>query len=93
MHSTSHITVEMMESILKGAFSAPVTQEDKDAARHLRNLLTGTKAAYRSVIFDVMELAQRHDRNGLAEMAFLVGLQAGYELGIAHPSEKIGPGP
>jgi hypothetical protein len=25
------------------------------------------------------------DRTGLAETAFLIGIQAGYELGIAHP--------
>lgn len=88
MHSTSHITVEAMDSVLKGAFSASVTQGDKDAARHLRDLLVATRATYRSVIFDVLELTRRHDRNGLAEMAFLVGLQAGYELGIASPPES-----
>lgn len=85
MHSTSHITFEMMESVLNRAFSSAVSQADKDAAKHLRQVLVSTRANYQSVIFDIMELAQKHDRRGLAEIAFPVGLQAGYELGVAWP--------
>lgn len=90
MHSTSHLTAEMMKSTLERSFSSSISQEDKDAARHLRNLLVRTKSTYRSVTFDIMELARRHDRNGLAEIAFLVGLQTGYELGITYPPTAQG---
>ena len=85
MHPTSHITQEMMESVLKLAFCDSVTQTDKDSARHLRNLVVSSRSLYQSVLFDILELAQRHDRTGLAEMAFLIGMQAGYELGIKYP--------
>ena len=85
MHSTFHITTEMMKSVLERAFSSAVTQPDKDAAKHLRTMLVGTYGAYRSVLFDVLELTAGKDRTELAEMAFLIGMQAGYELGIAHP--------
>ncbi len=85
MNSTSHLTAEMLASIFNRAFSDAVTQADKDAARHLRNLLVASRTVYSSVLFDIMEQTRRHDRTGVAEMAFLVGMQAGYELGIAFP--------
>lgn len=85
MHSTFHITTEMMKSVLERAFSTAVMQSDKDAARHLRNLLLGTHGSYSSVLFDILEMTTGKDRTGLAEMAFLVGMQAGYELGVAYP--------
>jgi hypothetical protein len=85
MHSTFHITTEMMKSVLECAFSSAVTQSDKDAAKHLRSTLVGTHGAYSSVLFDILEMTTGKDRTGLAEMAFLIGMQAGYELGVAHP--------
>ena len=85
MHSTSHITTEMMKSVLERAFQSAVTQSDKDTAKHLRNTLVSTHGTYNSVLFDVVEMTAAKDRTALAEMAFLVGMQAGYELGIAHP--------
>jgi hypothetical protein len=75
----------MMKSVLEQAFQSAVTQPDKDAARHLRSTLLGTYSAYNSVVFDVLEMTAGKDRTALAEMAFLIGMQAGYELGIAHP--------
>lgn len=74
-----------MKSVLQSAFSTSVSQSDKSAARHLWDVLRATRTTYQSVIFDVLEMATRHDRRGLAEMAFLVGMQAGYELGLAYP--------
>jgi len=85
MHPTSHITVEMMKTVLERAFSTDATQSDKETAKNLRNALVGTHGTYQSVIFDIMAIAAPHDRPGLAEMAFLVGMQAGYELGLAYP--------
>jgi len=85
MHSTFHLTADTMKSLLERTFQDRVTQADKDAARQLRELLVATHSVYQSVLFDIMELAHAHDRAGLAEIAFLVGMQAGYELGIAHP--------
>ena len=85
MHSTFHITAEMMKSVLEQAFQSAVTQADKDAAKHLRNTLLGTHSAYNSVLFDVLEMTAGKNRTALAEMAFLIGKQAGYELGITHP--------
>jgi hypothetical protein len=85
MHSVSHITPEMMKTVLDDAFSSSVTQTDKHAAKHLRSTLVGTHGTYASVLFDISEMAAGRDRTVLAEMAFLIGLQAGYELGIAHP--------
>lgn len=84
MHSASHITPEMMKAVLDRAFSGSVTQPDKQAARHLRDILVGTHGTYASVLFDILEMAGR-DKKAVAEMAFLVGIQAGYELGIAYP--------
>lgn len=85
MNSTSHLNVQMLASVFDRAFSDSVTQADKDSARHLRNLLLESRTVYDSVLFDIMEHTRRHDRTGLAEMAFLVGMQAGYELGIEFP--------
>jgi hypothetical protein len=85
MHSTFHITMDMTKSVLESAFSSAVTQPDKEAARHLRNTLVGTHGVYSSVLFGILEMTAGKDRTGLAEMAFLVRIQAGYELGIAHP--------
>jgi hypothetical protein len=85
MHSVAHITPEMMKSVLDKAFSSSATQTDKLAAKDLRSTLVGTHGTYASVLFDILEMAASHDRKGLAEMAFLVGMQAGYELGMAHP--------
>jgi len=85
MHPTFHITTEMMKSVLEQSFQSTVPQSDKDAARHLRNTLLGTHGTYNSVVFDVLEMTAGKDRTALAEMAFLIGMQAGYELGIAHP--------
>jgi hypothetical protein len=85
MHSTSHITSEAMKSALENAFSTTLSQSDKAAARHLWDTLRATHSAYQSVIFDVLEMAAGHDRRGLAEIAFLIGMQAGYELALAYP--------
>jgi hypothetical protein len=85
MHSTSHITPDMMKAVLEQSFSTSVTQRDKDSAKHLRTALLGTHGTYASVLFDVLEMAGPRDKTAVAEMAFLVGMQAGYELGIAHP--------
>jgi len=85
MHSTFHITTEMMKSVLERAFQSAVTQTDKDTAKHLRTTLIGTQGTYTSVLFDIVEMTAGKDRPAIAEMAFLIGLQAGYELGIAHP--------
>lgn len=68
MRPTFHITPEMMKMVLDYAFSSAVTQSDKDAAKHLRNTLVATHSAYQSVVFDIMEMATRHDRRGLAEI-------------------------
>jgi len=86
MHSTAHITPEMMKTVLSKAFSTSVTQADKDAARHLRNTLLEAHGEYQSVLLDIMELARRGDKRTLADMAFLIGMQAGYELGLAYPT-------
>jgi hypothetical protein len=85
MHSVAHITPEMMKSVLDQAFSSSVKETDKLAAKELRSTLIGTHGTYASVLFDISEMGAGHDRKRLAEMAFLVGVQAGYELGIAHP--------
>jgi hypothetical protein len=85
MHPTDHITIEMMKTILESAFSSAVTQSDKEAARHLRNALVGTHGSYNSVVFNILEMTAGTDRTALVEMAFLIGMQAGYELGVAHP--------
>jgi hypothetical protein len=85
MHSASHITPEMMKAVLEKAFSSAVTQPDKQAAKHLRDTLVRTHGSYASVLFDILKMAAARDRKALAEMAFLGGMQAGYELGIAHP--------
>jgi hypothetical protein len=92
MHSTSHITPDMMKSVLDGAFSTAVTQPDKHAAKHVREMLVGTHGTYSSVLFDILEMTTNKDRTGLAEMAFLIGMQAGYELGVAHPPRGQGVG-
>jgi hypothetical protein len=85
MHSTSHVTTEMMKSVLERAFQSAVSQSDKDTAKHLRKTLVGTDGTYNSVLFDLLEMTAGKDRTALAEMAFLAGMQAGYELGIAYP--------
>jgi len=85
MHPTDHITIEMMKAVLESAFSSAVTQSDKVAGRHLRNALVETHSSYNSVVFNILEMTAGKDRTALAEMAFLIGMQAGYELGIAHP--------
>jgi hypothetical protein len=85
MHPTFHITTDMTKSVLEEAFQTVVTQPDKDAAKHLRNMLLGTHSAYNSVLFEVLEMTAGKDRIALAEMAFLIGMQAGYELGITYP--------
>lgn len=90
MHPTSHITPEMMKSVLEKAFSTMVTDADKNAARHLRSTLLATHSEYQSVIFDIMEMTASGDRRALAEMAFLIGMQAGYELGLAYPAPPGG---
>ncbi len=90
MHSTSHLTAEMMGAVLDQAFSKAVTQADKDSARHLREILVATHANYQSVVFDVLEMTAGADRTALAEMVSLVGMQAGYELGIAYPPHGRG---
>lgn len=77
----------MMEKVLKIFFSS-VSQADKDAVRHLRQTLVGTHATYQSVVFDIMELTASGDRQAIAEMAFLIGMQAGYELGVSYPPPK-----
>ena len=77
MLPTFHITSEMMKSVLEQALQSAVTQSDKDAAKHLRNTLIGTHGTYSSVLFDVLEMTAGNDRTGLAEMAFLIGMQAG----------------
>ena len=90
MHSTSHITPDMMKSVLAKAFSTSVTQADKNAARHLRNTLLETHGEYHSVLFDILEMTASGDRRTLADMAFLIGMQAGYELGLAYPTPSKG---
>ncbi|MGH9689406.1 MAG: hypothetical protein ACRD5K_20265 [Candidatus Acidiferrales bacterium] len=74
-----------MRAVLERAFSSAVTQADKNAAKHLWDTLRATHSVYQSVIFDVLEMTTRQDRRGLAEMAFLTGMQAGYELGLECP--------
>lgn len=90
MHPTSHITPDMMKSVLAKAFSTSVTQADRNAARHLRNTLLETHSEYQSVVFDILEMTAGGDRRALAEMAFLIGMQAGYELGLAYPAPSKG---
>jgi hypothetical protein len=85
MHSTSHLTVNMVKHIFDRAFTGSVTDADKQAARHLRNLLVESHAVYTSVLFDIMQQTSNRDRTDVAEMVFLVGLQAGYEIGIVYP--------
>lgn len=92
MHSTFHITPEMIKVVLDKVFSSAVAQPDKDASKHLRSALVGTHGAYASVVFDILEMTAGRDRKVLAEMAFLIGVQAGYELGIAHPPPAGGLG-
>jgi predicted membrane protein len=76
----------MMRSVLSKAFSSSVTQADKNAARHLRSALLETRSEYQSVLFDILGLTATGDRTALAEMAFLIGMQAGYELGLTYPA-------
>jgi len=78
----------MMRAVLDGAFSDPATQSDKQAARQLRDALVGTRSSYTSVLFDIMKMAGGRDETALAEIAFLIGMQAGYELGIAYPPQR-----
>lgn len=90
MHSTSHITPDMMKSVLAKAFSTSVTQADKNAAHHLRNVLLETHGEYQSVLFDILELTASGDRRTIADMAFLIGIQAGFELGLTYPTPSKG---
>jgi hypothetical protein len=85
MHSTNHITPDMMRSALERAFQSAVTQHDKDSAKHLRSMLLATRNAYDSVLFDILKLTTGADKTTIAEMAFLTGMQAGFELGIQYP--------
>ena len=85
MHDTSHITAQAMKSALESAFSSAVTQSNKDSAKHLWDTLRATDTVYQTMIFDVLEMAADRERRELAEMAFLVGMHAGYELGLACP--------
>jgi hypothetical protein len=89
MHDTCHITAHAMKSALESAFSTAVTQADRDSAKHLWDTLRATDSIYQSMIFDVLEMADGHDRRSLAEMAFLVGMKAGYELGLACPPPPV----
>jgi len=91
MHGTFHITPEMMTAVLDRCFSSAVTQTHKGAAKHLRNTLIGTHGLYASVIFDILKMTANRDKNTVAEMAFLIGMQAGYELGIEHPPPPTFP--
>lgn len=75
----------MMKSVLEQAYQTAVTQADKDAARHLRNMLLSTRATFDSVLFEIMQLTAGRNKTAIAEMAFLIGMQAGYELGIKYP--------
>lgn len=75
----------MMRAVLEGAFTGAVSQPDKQSAKLLREALLGTHNSYASVLFDILEMGAGRDKKTIAEMAFLVGLQAGYELGIAYP--------
>lgn len=80
----------MMNVVLDRSFSSSATQADKAAARHLRDMLVATHGNYHSVLVDILELAARGDRTALADIAFLIGMQAGYELGIAYPPPTQG---
>jgi hypothetical protein len=75
----------MLQSVFDRAFIGSVTAADKDAAKHLRKLLLESRTVYTSVLFDIMQQTNSRDRTDVAEMAFLVGLQAGYEIGISYP--------
>ncbi len=77
MHSTNHITPDIMKSVLERAFQSAVTQADKDAAKHLRSMLVATRSAYDSVLFDILQMTAGRDKTTIAEMAFLIGMQAG----------------
>ena len=92
MHPTNHITPDIMKSVLEGAFQSPVSQADKDAAKHLRNMLVATRATYDSVLFDILEMTAGRDKTTIAEMAFLIGMQTGFELGIQYPPCAIDGG-
>ena len=75
----------MMKTILDAAFSNSPSKSDKDFAKHLRTTLIKTHGTYASVIFDIQGLTMSLEIKGTIEMAFLIGLQAGYELGIEFP--------
>lgn len=90
MHPTFHITPEMMKAVLAQAFSTSVTQADKSAARHLRHILLETHGEYQSVVLDILDMTAGGDKRALAEMAFLIGMQAGYELGLTYPTPANG---
>lgn len=90
MHSTNHITPDMMKSVLERSFQSTVTQADKDSAKHLRNMLVATRAAYDSLLFDILQMTAGRDKTTIAEMAFLIGMQTGFELGIQHPPIQEG---
>ena len=85
MHSTSHLTAEMMRAVLDRSFTGTVTQRHRQSAKHLHDALVGTDDSYASILFDMLEMSAGRDKKAIAEMAFLVGLQAGYELGIDFP--------
>ena len=74
-----------MKSVLECAFSSAVTQSDKDAASTCETRWPEPTARIAQCCSTSSEMTTGKDRSGLAEMAFLIGMQAGYELGVAHP--------
>lgn len=79
----------MMNAVLDRSLSSAVTQADKAAARHLRDMLVATHGNYQSAVFDILQMAHSRDR-ALAEISFLIGMQTGYELGIAYRNATEG---
>jgi hypothetical protein len=53
-------------------------------------MLTRQSRSYPSLLFDISELAEksRANKDRLAEIAFIVGMHVGYELGVAYPPLK-----
>jgi hypothetical protein len=68
----------------------PEIIQETNAARHLRNTLLETHGEYQSVLFDILEMTASRDRRTLADMAFLIGMQAGDELGLTYPTPSKG---
>jgi hypothetical protein len=84
MHSNLHITVEMLDSVLEQSFTDSPSQFEKETARHLHELLKDSRL-FHTVLFDIGELARGRNTMELAKIAFLVGMQSGYELGVSCP--------